>query len=110
MLTARGRVRDRHRVVEEHHDAVARELVERSLEPADERPQRAVVFAQKVEDLLGLGGLGKGGVTAQIAKHDDDLAPVGLSRIISSPCETISSASCGARNRFNRPTRPNSST
>src|SRR5438270_5402987 len=33
-----------------------------------------------------------------------------LSRIFSSPCDTINSASCGARNRFNRPTRPNSST
>src|SRR6516165_1952314 len=40
------RVRDRHRVVEEHHDPITRELVERSLELADERPQRAMVLAE----------------------------------------------------------------
>ena len=33
-----------------------------------------MVFAQEVEHLLGLGGLGEGGVAAQIAEHDDDLA------------------------------------
>ena len=63
MLTARGRVRDRHRIIEENHDPIARELVERSLELADERPQRAVIFAQKIEHFLGLGGLGESGVT-----------------------------------------------
>ena len=39
-----------HRIVEEHHDPVARELVERSLELGDERPQHAMVFAQEIED------------------------------------------------------------
>jgi hypothetical protein len=68
------RVRDRHRVIEKHHDAVARELVERSFILADQRSQRAMVLAQEVEHLLGLGGLGKGGVAAQITEHDDDLA------------------------------------
>jgi len=33
-----------------------------------------VVFAQEIEDFLGLRGLGKGGVAAQIAEYDDDLA------------------------------------
>jgi hypothetical protein len=33
-----------------------------------------MVFAQEVEDILGLGGLGEGGVAAQITKYDDDLA------------------------------------
>ena len=82
MLTARGRVRDRHRIIEENHDPIARELVERSLELADERPQRAVVFAQKVKDLLGFGGLGKGGVAAQIAEHDDDLAAMAFEDLL----------------------------
>src|SRR5215472_3751846 len=36
-------------------------------------PKGAVVLAQETEDFLGLGGLGKGGVAAQIAEHDDDL-------------------------------------
>jgi hypothetical protein len=35
-----------------------------------------MVLAQKIEDLLGLGGLSEGGVAAQIAEHDDDLAAV----------------------------------
>jgi hypothetical protein len=63
----------RPRIIEKDHDAVARELVERALELADEWPQRTVIFAQKVEDFLRLGGLGEGGVAAQVAKHDDDL-------------------------------------
>ena len=59
---------------EEHHDPVARELVERPFELANERPQRAVVLAQKIENLFGFGGLGEGGVAAQVAKDDNDLA------------------------------------
>src|SRR5205085_11244504 len=55
---ALGRVGDRQRVVEEHHDAVARELIERALELADKRAQRAMVFAQEIEDFLGLRGFG----------------------------------------------------
>src|SRR5262249_23903024 len=71
---ALSRVWDRDRIVEENHDPIARELIERALKPADERPQRTMVLAQDVEHFLGLGGLGKRGVAAQIAKHDDDLA------------------------------------
>ena len=33
-----------------------------------------MIFAQEVEHLLGLGSLREGGVAAQIAEHDDDLA------------------------------------
>src|SRR5207248_7099230 len=69
-----GGVRDRHRVVKEHHDPIARKLVERALELANKRPQRAVIFAQEIEHLLGLGGFGKGGVATQIAEHDNDFA------------------------------------
>src|SRR5262249_35643201 len=57
-----------HRVVKEHHDPIARELIERALELADERTQCAVIFAEKVEYLLGLGSLSEGGVAAQIAE------------------------------------------
>ena len=63
-------------IVEEYHDPVARELVESALELGDERPQRAVIFAKEGEDFLRFGGLGKGGVAAQIAEHDDDVAAV----------------------------------
>src|SRR6516165_280855 len=47
---------------------------ERSFILADQRSQRAVVFSQEVQDFLGFGSLGEGGVAAQIAEHDDDLA------------------------------------
>ena len=33
-----------------------------------------MVLSQEIENLFGLGGLGEGGVAAQIAEHDDDLA------------------------------------
>jgi hypothetical protein len=49
-----GWIRDRDRIVEEHHDAIARELVERSFELANERPEGTVVFPQEVEDLRRL--------------------------------------------------------
>jgi len=49
-------------------------MVEGAFELGDERPQRAVVLAQKFELVLGLGCFSKGGVAAQIAEHDDDLA------------------------------------
>ena len=37
-----------------------------------------MILTQKIEDFLGLGSFGKGGVTAQIAEHDDDLAAMAL--------------------------------
>src|SRR5436190_21887422 len=36
----------------------------------------AVILAQQVEHLLGLGRLGEGGEAAHIAEHDDDVAAV----------------------------------
>jgi hypothetical protein len=63
-----------HRIVEEHHNPVTGELVERALKLADQRRLRAMIFAQEIEDFLGLGGLGEGGVAAQVTKYDDDLA------------------------------------
>src|SRR5262249_21135327 len=71
-----------HRVVEEHHDAVAREMVEGAFELGDERPQRAVVLAQKFELVLGLGCFSKGGVAAQIAKHDDNFAAMAFEDLL----------------------------
>ena len=70
------------RIVEKHHDPVARELVERAHELGDERPQRAVVFAKEGEVFLGFGGLGKGGVAAQISDHDDNLAAVAFEDLL----------------------------
>src|SRR5262245_55304995 len=76
-----GRVGDRYGVVEEHHDAIAGELVERPLELADQRPERAVILAQKIQHLLRLGGLGEGGVAAKIAEHDNDFTAMTLQNL-----------------------------
>jgi hypothetical protein len=46
------------------------------------RPQRAMVLAQKVQNFFGFGGLGKGGVAAQIAEHDDDLATMAFEDVL----------------------------
>jgi hypothetical protein len=35
-----------------------------------------MVFTQEIKHLFGLGGLREGGVTAQIAEHDDNFAAV----------------------------------
>jgi hypothetical protein len=35
-----------------------------------------MVFTQEVEDFFGFSGFGEGGVAAQIAEYDDDLAAV----------------------------------
>jgi hypothetical protein len=66
---ALGGVKAGYRIIEEHHDPVAGELVERALELPDERPQHAMVFAQEIEHFLRLGGLRKGRVAAQIARR-----------------------------------------
>src|SRR6516164_325759 len=49
-------------------------MIERALEPCDERPDRGVKLAQHGPDLFGLAGLGESGVPAQITEHDDDVA------------------------------------
>ena len=51
-------------------------MVERAFKLAHQRTQGAVVFSQEVERVLWLGGLGEGGLAAQIAEHDNDLAAV----------------------------------
>src|SRR5262249_26261075 len=71
-----------HRVIEEHHDPVAGELVERALELADKRPQRAVILTQEFEDFFRLRGLGEGGVAAQVTEHDDDVAAMAFENFL----------------------------
>ena len=73
-----------HRVVEEHHDSVARELVKRAFELADQRSKRAMVLAKEGQDFLGLGGLQGGAGRAQARQELCDgwrfvgAAPLGL--------------------------------
>jgi hypothetical protein len=59
-----------------------RELVERAFELGDKRSQNTMVFAQEIEDFLGFSRFGKGGVTAQIAKNDDDLAAMAFENVL----------------------------
>ena len=64
------------RVVEEHHDFVAREMLEGAFVLDHERPDHRVVPAQEPEHLLRLGRLRERGEVAQIAEHRGDLAAV----------------------------------
>jgi hypothetical protein len=41
-----------------------------------------MVFAEKIEDFLGFGGFGKGGVAAQVTEHDDDLTPIAFKDLL----------------------------
>jgi hypothetical protein len=41
-----------------------------------------VILAQEIQHLLGLGGLGEGGIAAQIAEHDDDLSAVAFEDLL----------------------------
>src|SRR5204862_5261483 len=77
-----GGVGARHRIIEEHHYAVARELVERAFELAHQRPQSAMVLTQELQHLLRLGGLGEGGVAAQIAEHHNDFAAMAFEDLL----------------------------
>jgi hypothetical protein len=69
----RGRVVTREWIVEEHHQPVAREMLERALELKDQLAQRGVVLVQDTHYLLGLGRLGESGEPTQVAEDDDDL-------------------------------------
>ena len=71
---ARGVIRLEHRVVEEGHEPVAREMLERAFVLHDERAHRGVVRAQEPEHLFGLGRLGERREVAQVAEHRGDLA------------------------------------
>ena len=77
-MARRPGVLTRHRVVEDHHQPVTGEPLERALEAEDEVAERGVVVAQHPHDLLGLAGLGEGGETPEVAEDDDDLAAVAL--------------------------------
>ena len=61
------------RVVEEGHEAVSREVLERPFVDADERTHQAVMRPQEPEDLFGLGRLGEGREVPKVAEHRGDL-------------------------------------
>ena len=69
-----GGVVDGQRVVEEHHEPVAGEALERALEPVDELAERGVVLREHPHDLFGLARLGERRESAQVAEDHHDLA------------------------------------
>ena len=79
---ALGRVRHRHRVVEEDHHPVAGEPFEGALVLQDGPSHRVVILAQDAHDLLGLGRLGEGREPAEVEEDHGDLAAVALQRIL----------------------------
>ena len=48
----------------------------------DELAHLRVILAQHRHQLLGLGRLGERGEAPEVEEHDDDLAPVGLQRVL----------------------------
>jgi hypothetical protein len=77
---ANSRVRTRHGIIEEHHQSVPGEALERSFEAEDELAERLVILAQNAHRLLRLGRLGKRRKAAQVAKNDRDLAAVAFEK------------------------------
>jgi len=65
-----------HRVVEEDHHPVAREVLQGPTVLHDELAHRGVIFAQDPEDLFGLGRLAERGEAAQVREQGGRDAPV----------------------------------
>src|SRR5258707_14937276 len=66
---ALGMLGARKRVVENDHDSVAEEPLERTLVAEDEHAQALMVLVQHCHDFFRLRALGKGGKAAQIAEY-----------------------------------------
>src|SRR5262245_42599439 len=69
-------VLDRHRVVEEHHDAVSRELLQRAAMLREQRADGAVVCTQHFDQILGRSRLGEPGEVAQVGEEAGDVGAV----------------------------------
>ena len=77
------RIGDRHRVVEEDHDAVAGEALERAFVLHDQRGRsRRGTSPSTAITSSGSAVLGEGGEAAQVEEDDRDLAAVALQRIV----------------------------
>jgi hypothetical protein len=66
----------RDRVIEEHHDPVAREPLEGAFVGMDEGADGPVVLGEHAHHLLRLAGLRERREVPQVAERHDDLAPV----------------------------------
>ena len=72
----------RQRIVEDRHQTVTGEVLDRALEFMNDGADGCVVLAQDIHHLFRFGGFGKGGKAAQVAKHDSDVAAVTVENAI----------------------------
>ena len=79
---ALGGVVVRDRIVEEHHDPVAGEPLERALVLVDQCAHRPVVLREHPHHFLGLTGLGERGEVPQIGEEHDDFAAMALEKVL----------------------------
>ena len=109
MRTARcGASGARQRIVEEDHQAVAGEALERALEAVDEVAERRVVLAAARAITSSGSAVSANAVKPRRSQKTTVISRRWLSRNDSSPEMTTSSASCGDRNRRSRPSRSSS--
>ena len=73
---------DRQRVVEEDHQPVPGEPLQRSAVGEDQRPQRLVVLAEDAHHLLGLARLRERCEAAKIAEDHHDLASMAAQEVL----------------------------
>ena len=71
-------IRTRDRIIEEDHQPVAGESLQRPLVLEDELAQGGVILAQNAHRVFRLNGLGEGCEAAQVAEDDGDLTTVTL--------------------------------
>ena len=79
-LTAR--VGDLHRVIEEHHHAVAGKALERALMLEDQRAHDAMIIGEYRHDLLGLRMVGEGREPAHVEERHHYFAPVSPEQVL----------------------------
>ena len=85
-------------IVEEHHEAVAREALERARELRDALAHRGVVLGERRHHLFGLEALGEGGEAAQVGEEDGD--QLALRAQLAAPPRAITcSMICGGKKR-----------
>src|SRR4029077_17373235 len=67
-----GALLDRDRIVEEYHETVARELLDRPAMAIYEGPHLPMIFLKNLHDGLRLGPCRKFGPPSQVAEDDSD--------------------------------------
>ena len=111
--TARERrVGHRHRIVEDHHHAVAGEALQRAAVLDDDLADRRVVLAQQRHHVFRVRGLGEPGEAAQVAEQRRDLAAMAFELLLRSRTRrsgrrpaAAGSGAAGPCARFRRPGR-----